>query len=91
MVVDTGVEQFAASLRGRLIQQGDAEYEEARHVFNSMIDRRPRFIARCADVADVIACVNFARDEGLLLSVRSDLLVAPSLRQHSQDFQFSHC
>jgi len=70
MVVDTSVEQFTAGLRGRLIQQGDAEYEEARKVFNAMIDRRPRFIARCADVADVIACVNFARQDGLVLSVR---------------------
>jgi len=70
MVVDTSVEQFAGSLRGQLIQQGDAEYEEARNVMNGMIDRRPRFIVRCADVADVIACVNFAREEGLLLSIR---------------------
>ena len=71
MVVETGIEQFAGSLRGQLIQQGDAEYEDARRVFNAMIDRRPRFIARCADVADVMACVNFARDEELVLSVRS--------------------
>ena len=70
MVVETGIEQFTAGLRGQLIQQGDAEYEEARHTFNGMIDRRPRFIARCTDVADVIACVNFAREEGLLLSIR---------------------
>jgi len=70
MVVDTSVEQFAAGLRGQLIQQGDAEYEKARHVMNGMIDRRPRFIVRCADVADVMACVNFAREEGLVLSIR---------------------
>jgi FAD/FMN-containing dehydrogenase len=70
MVIDTGVEQLTTALRGQLIQKGDAEYEEARHVFNGMIHRRPRFIARCTDVADVIACVNFARDEGLVLSVR---------------------
>jgi FAD/FMN-containing dehydrogenase len=70
MVVETSIELFATSLRGQLIQQGDAEYEEARHTFNGEIDRRPRFIARCTDVADVIACVNFAREEGLLLSIR---------------------
>ncbi len=70
MVVQTGIEQFAGSLRGQLIQHGDAEYEEARRVHNAMIDRRPRFIARCADVADVMAAVNFAREEGLLLSIR---------------------
>ena len=70
MVVETGIEQFAGSLRGQLIQPTDADYEEARHVFNAMIDRRPRFVVRCTDVADVIACVNFARQEGLVLSVR---------------------
>jgi len=70
MVVDTSIEQFAGSLRGQLIQRGGPDYEEARRVFNGMIDRRPRFIARCTDVADVIACVNFARQEGLVLSVR---------------------
>jgi FAD/FMN-containing dehydrogenase len=70
MVVEIGIEQFAGSLRGPLIQANDAEYEEARQVFNAMIDRRPRYIARCVDVADVIACVNFAREEGLVLSVR---------------------
>ncbi len=57
-------------LRGQLIEPGDAEYEPARRVFNGMIDRRPRAIARCADVADVMACVNHAREEGLLLSIR---------------------
>jgi FAD/FMN-containing dehydrogenase len=71
MVVDTSAEQFTAGLRGQLMQQGDAEYEEARHVFNGMIDKRPRLILRAADVADVIAGVNFGRQEGLVLSVRS--------------------
>jgi len=70
MVVQTGIEQFAGSLRGQLIQHGDAEYEEARHVMNGMIDRRPRLIVRCADVADVLSCVNFAREESLVLSIR---------------------
>ena len=54
------VEQFKASLRGELIQPGDPGYDEARKVYNAMIDKRPRMIVRCSDVADVISCVNFA-------------------------------
>lgn len=61
---------LASSLRGRLIRPTDADYDEARALYNGMIDKRPRLIARCVNVADVIACVNFARDEGLLLAIR---------------------
>ena len=61
---------FQQNLRGRLIQPGDADYEATRALYNGMIDRRPRLIARCVDVADVIAAVNFARDQGLLLAIR---------------------
>src|SRR3990170_4587906 len=64
------IDELSASVRGQIIQPGDADYDEARTVYNAMIDRRPRFVVRCADVADVIACVNFARENGLLLSVR---------------------
>ncbi|MGT2432246.1 FAD-binding oxidoreductase [Cupriavidus basilensis] len=56
--------------RGQLIQPGDASYDQARAVYNGMIDRRPALIARCTDVADVIAGVNAARDSGMLLAVR---------------------
>jgi len=45
-------------------------YDEARKVYNGMIDRRPAFIARCVDVADVISAVNFARESGLTVAVR---------------------
>ena len=61
---------FADSLRGRLLQPSDGGYNEARKVWNGMIDRRPALIARCAGVADVIAAVRFARDHRLLLSVK---------------------
>jgi FAD/FMN-containing dehydrogenase len=64
------VEEFRAQLRGRLIQPGDEAYEEARKVYNGMIDRRPGLIARCVDAADVIASVNFAREQRLLLAIR---------------------
>jgi len=64
------VEQFKTGLRGELIQPADPGYDEARKVFNGMIDKRPRMIVRCADVADVIASVNFARENDVLLAVR---------------------
>jgi hypothetical protein len=54
MLDEATVEQFRTSLRGELIQQSDAGYDEARKVYNGMIDKRPQMIARCADVADVI-------------------------------------
>ena len=64
------VQDLSATLRGELIQPGDDAYEDARKVYNGMIDKRPRLIARCTDVADVMAAVNFARANGLLLAVR---------------------
>jgi FAD/FMN-containing dehydrogenase len=67
---DRAIAAFRSALRGSLIGPADAAYEAARHVYNAMIDRRPRLIARCADVADVIHCVNFAREEGLPPAIR---------------------
>jgi len=66
----TAVASFKASLRGELIRQGEASYDEARKVYNGMIDKRPAFIARCVDAADVIAAVNFGREHNLLIAVR---------------------
>ena len=59
-----------ARLRGELIQPGDANYDEARKLYNAMIDKKPRLIARCVDVADVQACLDHARENGLLLAIR---------------------
>jgi FAD/FMN-containing dehydrogenase len=67
---EAAVAAFRASLRGELIEPGDPSYDAARKVYNAMIDRRPRLIARCADVADVIAAVKFAREQGLLVAIR---------------------
>ncbi len=64
------IEQFQTGLRGQLIQPGDPGYDEARKVYNGMIDKRPRFVVRCADVADVISAVNFARENHLTVSIR---------------------
>src|SRR6188474_1291648 len=61
---------FQLSLRGRLIQPGDLDYDGARALYNGMIDKRPRLIARCVDTADVITAVNFARDQRLLVAIR---------------------
>jgi FAD/FMN-containing dehydrogenase len=67
---DEAVQAFQASLRGQLIRPGDEGYDQARAVWNAMIDRRPALIARCAGVADVISAVNFARTNGLKVAVR---------------------
>jgi len=64
------IQDFASRLRGELIQPGDATYDSARKVYNGMIDKHPALIVRCADVADVIAGVNFAREHDLTLAVR---------------------
>jgi hypothetical protein len=61
---------FGARLRGELLRPGDLSYEEARKVWNGMIDRRPALIARASSVADVINSVNFARENDLLVAVR---------------------
>ena len=70
MLTDTSVAAFKSSLRGELIAPGDARYDEARKVYNAMHNRRPRLIARCHDVADVITAINFGRDNALPVSVR---------------------
>jgi FAD/FMN-containing dehydrogenase len=65
------IEQLRARLRGQLIERDDPSYEAARKVYNGMIQKRPLLIARCADVADVTAAVQFGRDNDLLVSIRS--------------------
>jgi hypothetical protein len=67
---DQDIEELRAGFRGEVILAGDRGYDEARKVYNGMIDRHPAIIARCADVADVIAAVNYARDRDMLLAVR---------------------
>ncbi|WP_286757704.1 FAD-binding oxidoreductase, partial [Ralstonia sp. RL] len=64
------IDGFRARLRGQLLQPGQPDYEEARRIWNAVIDRRPALIARCAGVADVRRSVAFAREHGLRLAVR---------------------
>lgn len=70
VVVDADVERLRAGIRGTVIRPGDADYDDARKIWNGMIDRRPGLIVRPSGVADVIEAVNFARDHELLLAVR---------------------
>ena len=62
--------EFRATLRGRIVQPEDPDYDPARRVYNAMIDRYPSVIVQCRDVADVMRCVDFAREQSLLLAVR---------------------
>ena len=71
MLSEDSVKEFKSNLRGSVIEPGDKGYDDARKVYNGMIHKRPRLIARCADVADVIQSVNFARENELLLAIRS--------------------
>ncbi|MGY1708363.1 FAD-binding oxidoreductase [Geodermatophilus sp. SYSU D00758] len=76
-VRDEALVALAADLRGALLRPHDDGYDAARRVWNGDVDRRPAAIARCLDVADVQRAVGFARDEGLLLSVRGGGHSAP--------------
>ncbi len=64
------VKEFRSQLRGGLLEPGGQGYEQARKVYNGMIDRHPALIVRCVDAADVIYSVNFARENGVTLAVR---------------------
>jgi FAD/FMN-containing dehydrogenase len=64
------VADFRARLRGPLLSAGDAGYDEARSIWNAMIDKRPALVARCLGVADVVAAVRFAAEHELALSIK---------------------
>ncbi|HVP47692.1 MAG TPA: FAD-binding oxidoreductase [Bryobacteraceae bacterium] len=70
MSLQEAITEFRSQLRGEVIEPGDGSYEEARKVYNGMISRKPRLIARCADVADVIAAVGFGHRSGLRVAIR---------------------
>ncbi|MDH3216293.1 MAG: FAD-binding oxidoreductase [Candidatus Krumholzibacteria bacterium] len=64
------VNTLAANMRGTLLKPDDPNYDEARTIWNAMIDRRPALIARCIGAADVMSCVDFARERGLELCIK---------------------
>jgi FAD/FMN-containing dehydrogenase len=64
------IEELRQSVRGPVVTQSDPGYDAARAVWNGMIDRRPALLVRCAATADVVAAVQFARSQGLEISVR---------------------
>jgi len=70
MMNDGALTDFAKGLRGLALARNHPDYEEARKLYNAMIDKRPLAIARCGDVADVMAAINFARDNKLPIAVR---------------------
>jgi FAD/FMN-containing dehydrogenase len=64
------IDDLKASARGQVLTPDDPGYDDARKIWNSMIDRRPALIVRCAGAADVRKAVDFARDNDMLLAVR---------------------
>jgi FAD/FMN-containing dehydrogenase len=70
MLTAAAIGDLKQRLDGALLAPADADYDTARKVWNGMIDKRPALIARCTGTADVVACVNFARDHDVPISVR---------------------
>jgi hypothetical protein len=70
MSLQQAITEFRGQFRGSVVEPGEAAYDEARKVYNAMIDRKPRLIAQCTDVADVIAAVRMAKCNNLPVSIR---------------------
>jgi FAD/FMN-containing dehydrogenase len=74
MATDTvaphALEGLRRLLRGEVVDRDDPGYDDARRVFNGMIDRRPLAVARCADAADVATAIGWAREHGVRVAVR---------------------
>lgn len=73
------MEELKSAFRGDLIQPSDASYDTARKVYNGMIDKRPKLIARCVDAADVMAAVRYGASNELLMAVRGGGHSGPGL------------
>jgi len=70
IVHEDRVRRFQATFRGEFIRPGEEGYEYARKIWNVSVDKHPGIVARCSGVADVVAAVNFARENELLVAVR---------------------
>src|SRR2546423_15236412 len=64
------VEGLASAVRGRVVEAGAPDYDEARALYNAMIDKRPAAIAYCVDEADVAAALHYGIEHGLRIAVR---------------------
>ena len=64
------LQALQAQLRGSLLRPGDGGYDDSRAIWNGIIDRRPALIVRCVGVGDVVACVHFATEHRLALSIK---------------------
>jgi FAD/FMN-containing dehydrogenase len=72
VALDTeATEAFVQGLRGAALRPGDEGYDDARAIWNGLIDRRPALIVQCTGAADVVDAVNFAREQDLLLSIKA--------------------
>ncbi len=69
-VAEIPFEELAATLRGTLVRPGEPGFDDARAVYNAMIDRQPAAVAHCRDVADVVACVRFAGEHDIAPAIR---------------------
>ncbi|HUL72364.1 MAG TPA: FAD-binding oxidoreductase [Vicinamibacterales bacterium] len=69
-MTEAATANFKGTVRGEVITPGEAGYDQARKVYNGMWDRKPKLIVRCADAADVIAAVRFAREQSLAVSIK---------------------
>ena len=67
---DLALQNFKSSIRGQVIMPDDPSYDEVRKIYNGMIDKRPAIIVKCANTADIVTCVNFARNNNILLAIR---------------------
>ncbi|NEQ53509.1 MAG: FAD-binding oxidoreductase [Leptolyngbya sp. SIO3F4] len=85
-VESADLKTLADQLRGSLIQPGDANYDEARRLWNGMFDKRPAVIVQCAGVADVIDAVCFARDRNLLVAIRGGAHNVAGLASYNDGF-----
>ena len=68
--MEINFDEFSSQIRGSIILPESEDFDESRKVYNAMIDKNPGMIVRCVDAADVIACVNYARENDILLAVR---------------------
>lgn len=72
LVQESDIRELKGVFGGQLLQHADPGYEDARKIHNGLIDKRPALIARCTSSADIVAAVNFARENGLEIAVRGD-------------------